>query len=43
MGMAEYFHVSLEYLMLVETESKRKVKRDNLTVIEILTRIAREL
>ena len=41
--MAEYFHVSLDYLLLGETESNSKAKRDILTVIENLTRIAREL
>ena len=41
--MAEYFHVSLDYLLLGETESNSKAKRDILTVIESLTRIAREL
>ena len=41
--MTEYFHVSLDYLLLGETESNSKVKRDILTVIESLTRIAREL
>ena len=40
--MAEYFHVSLDYL-LGETESNSKAKRDILAVIESLTRIAREL
>ena len=41
--MAEYFHVSLDYLLLGETESNSKAKRDILAVIESLTRIAREL
>ena len=41
--MAEYFHVSLDYLLLGETESNSKAKRDILEVIENLTRIAREL
>ena len=41
--MAEYFHVSLDYLLLGETESNSKAKRDILTVIENLTRIAHEL
>ena len=41
--MAEYFHESLDYLLLGETESNSKAKRDILTVIENLTRIAREL
>ena len=39
----EYFHVSLDYLLLGETESNSKAKRDILAVIESLTRIAREL
>ena len=41
--MAEYFHVSLDYLLLGETESNSKAKRDILAVIESLTRITREL
>lgn len=41
--MAEYFHVSLDYLLLGETESNSKAKRYILAVIESLTRIAREL
>ena len=41
--MAEYFHVSLDYLLLGEIESNSKAKRDILAVIESLTRIAREL
>ena len=41
--MAEYFHVSLDYLLLGETESNSKAKRDILAVIESLTKIAREL
>ena len=34
--MAEYFHVSLDYLLLGETESNSKAKRDILAVIESL-------
>ena len=41
--MAEYFHVSLDYLLLGEIESNSKAKRDILAVIESLTKIAREL
>ena len=41
--MAEYFHVSLDYLLLGATESNSKAKRVILAVIESLTRIAREL
>ena len=41
--MAEYFQVSLDYLLLGETESNSKAKKDILVVIESLTRIAREL
>lgn len=31
--MAEYFHVSLDYLLLEETESNRKAKRDSLIMV----------
>ena len=41
--MAEYFHVSLDYLLLGEMESNSKAKKDILAVIESLTKIAREL
>ena len=41
--MAEYFDVSLDYLLLGETESNSKAKRDILAVMECLARIAREL
>ena len=41
--MAEYFDVSLDYLLLGETESNSKAKRDILAVMENLARIAREL
>ena len=41
--MAEYFDVSLDYLLLGETESNSKAKRDILAVMESLARIAREL
>ena len=41
--MAEYFDVTLDYLLLGETEFNSKAKRDLLAVIETLTRIAREL
>ena len=41
--MADYFDVSLDYLLLGETESNSKAKRDILAVMESLARIAREL
>ena len=41
--MAEYFNVSLDYLLLGETGSDSKAKREILAVIETLTRIAHEL
>jgi hypothetical protein len=36
--MAEYFHVSLDYLLLGEMESNSKAKKDILAVIESLTK-----
>ena len=41
--MADYLDVSLDYLLLGETESNSKAKRDILAVMESLARIAREL
>jgi transcriptional regulator with XRE-family HTH domain len=41
--MANYFHVSVDYLLLGETESNSKAKQDILAVIENLKRIAGEL
>ena len=38
--MAEYFHVSLDYMLLGEMESNSKAKKDILAVIESLTKIA---
>ena len=41
--LAEYFHVSLNYLILGETDSNNAAKRRILDVISDLTDIAREL
>lgn len=41
--MANYFHVSVDYLLLGETEINSKAKRDILAVIDSLKSIAGEL
>ena len=41
--LADYFHVSLNYLILGETDSNNAAKRKILDVITDLTAIAREL